>query len=51
MLWRADPTLTIALEASKTFVKRTEYLMMFWPSARKVSFRHSSFQADVHEFG
>ncbi|KAI8971146.1 hypothetical protein BD414DRAFT_226070 [Trametes punicea] len=31
-LWRADPTLTIALTASKTFVKRAEYLMMFWPS-------------------
>ncbi|KAH9846414.1 hypothetical protein C2E23DRAFT_578401 [Lenzites betulinus] len=33
VLWRADPTLTIALEASKSFVKRTEYLMMFWPDA------------------
>ncbi|RPD56159.1 hypothetical protein L227DRAFT_508824 [Lentinus tigrinus ALCF2SS1-6] len=35
VLWREDPTLTIALEASKTFVKRTEYLMMFWPSAQQ----------------
>ncbi|KAI8971145.1 hypothetical protein BD414DRAFT_501078 [Trametes punicea] len=31
-LWRADPTLTIALSASKTFVKCVEYLMVFWPS-------------------
>ncbi|KAI0655605.1 hypothetical protein C8Q70DRAFT_422985 [Cubamyces menziesii] len=33
VLWKADPTLTIALEASKTFAKRAEYIMMFWPSA------------------
>ena len=32
VLWETDPTLIIALEASKTFCKRTEYLMMFWPS-------------------
>ncbi|KAI0718234.1 hypothetical protein C8T65DRAFT_639443 [Cerioporus squamosus] len=35
VLWRADPTLTIALEASKTFGKRAEYLMLFWPSSEQ----------------
>ncbi len=32
VLWEADPTLVVGLEAAKTFAKRTEYLMMFWPS-------------------
>ncbi|EJF61015.1 hypothetical protein DICSQDRAFT_106672 [Dichomitus squalens LYAD-421 SS1] len=32
VLWEADPTLIVALEAAKVFCKRTEYLMMFWPS-------------------
>ncbi|KAI0754626.1 hypothetical protein C8Q80DRAFT_1266219 [Daedaleopsis nitida] len=35
VLWKADNSLTIALHAAKTFVKRTEYLMMFWPSAEQ----------------
>ncbi|TBU37373.1 hypothetical protein BD309DRAFT_1063742 [Dichomitus squalens] len=33
VLWESDPTLIVALEASKIFCKRTEYLMLFWPSA------------------
>ncbi|TBU25488.1 hypothetical protein BD311DRAFT_764367 [Dichomitus squalens] len=32
VLWEADPTLIVALEAAKVFSKRTEYLMLFWPS-------------------
>ncbi|CDO69276.1 hypothetical protein BN946_scf185042.g178 [Trametes cinnabarina] len=32
MLWRVDSTFTIALVASKAFVKCAEYLMVFWPS-------------------
>ncbi|KAI1789410.1 hypothetical protein LXA43DRAFT_1075379 [Ganoderma leucocontextum] len=32
VLWEADPTLIVALETAKTFAKRTEYMMMFWPS-------------------
>ncbi|OJT02079.1 hypothetical protein TRAPUB_7495 [Trametes pubescens] len=32
ILWRTDHTLIIALEASKSFARRTEYLMMFWPN-------------------
>ncbi|KAL7279745.1 hypothetical protein ACG7TL_006152 [Trametes sanguinea] len=32
VLWKADPTLTIALTASKVFVQRAEYIMMFWPT-------------------
>ncbi|KAI0643016.1 hypothetical protein C8Q79DRAFT_201865 [Trametes meyenii] len=35
VLWRTDPTLVIALAAAKSFVKRAEYLMMFWPSAEQ----------------
>ncbi|KAI0754627.1 hypothetical protein C8Q80DRAFT_1266220 [Daedaleopsis nitida] len=35
MLWKADNTLTVALEAAKTFVKRGEYLMLFWPSTEQ----------------
>ncbi|KAI0373853.1 hypothetical protein BV20DRAFT_678695 [Pilatotrama ljubarskyi] len=35
VLWKADPTLTIALTASKSFVKRAEYLMMYWPSVEQ----------------
>ncbi|KAI0365647.1 hypothetical protein BV20DRAFT_972889 [Pilatotrama ljubarskyi] len=32
VLWRADPTLTFALTSSKTFARRAEHLMIFWPS-------------------
>ncbi|KAI9060850.1 hypothetical protein FKP32DRAFT_1594944 [Trametes sanguinea] len=32
MLWRVDHTFTIALIASKAFVKCAEYLMVYWPS-------------------
>ncbi|KAI0671085.1 hypothetical protein C8Q78DRAFT_974078 [Trametes maxima] len=35
VLWRTDPTMVIALTAAKSFVKRAEYLMMFWPSAEQ----------------
>ncbi|KAH9891993.1 hypothetical protein C8Q73DRAFT_701968 [Cubamyces lactineus] len=35
MLWRADPTLLIALIASKTFAMRVEYIMLFWPGAER----------------
>ncbi|KAI0351438.1 hypothetical protein OH77DRAFT_938368 [Trametes cingulata] len=35
VLWKADPTLTIALTASKVFVQRAEYLMMYWPSVEQ----------------
>ncbi|KAI0761983.1 hypothetical protein BD413DRAFT_606933 [Trametes elegans] len=32
VLWKADPTLMIALNASKSFARRAEHLMMFWPN-------------------
>ncbi|OSD02482.1 hypothetical protein PYCCODRAFT_1435473 [Trametes coccinea BRFM310] len=35
MLWRVDHTFTIALIASKAFVKCAEYLMVFWPSSEQ----------------
>ncbi|KAI0356257.1 hypothetical protein OH77DRAFT_1423872 [Trametes cingulata] len=35
VLWRTDPTLTIALTSSKTFARRAEHLMIFWPSAEQ----------------
>ena len=37
MLWKADPTLLIALIASKTFAMRVEYIMLFWPGAGEPS--------------
>ena len=33
-MWKSDNTLLIALEAGKVFAKRTEYMMMYWPSTR-----------------
>ena len=37
-MWKADETLLIALEASKKFARRTEYMMMYWPNSRACPF-------------